>query len=74
MVKPYNNVIDLAELDKLLNWGKKSDALLFLQPVEMDYSQDLTKHGVVLEEFSLLKVLTNISCTIRRTRGEGSFH
>ncbi|KAK9102395.1 hypothetical protein Sjap_019649 [Stephania japonica] len=37
--------------------GKKGDALLFLQPVEMDYLQDLTKHGVVLEEFSLLKVL-----------------
>ncbi|KAK9142136.1 hypothetical protein Syun_011536 [Stephania yunnanensis] len=37
--------------------GEKGDALLFLQPVEMDYLQDLTKHGVVLEEFSLLKVL-----------------
>ncbi|XP_077230276.1 P-loop containing nucleoside triphosphate hydrolases superfamily protein [Tasmannia lanceolata] len=37
--------------------GEKGEALLFLQPVEMDYSQDLEKHGVTLEEFPLLKVL-----------------
>lgn len=37
--------------------GEKGDALLFLQPVEMDYLQDLQKHGASLEEFPLLKLL-----------------
>lgn len=37
--------------------GEKGDALLFLQPVEMDYLQDLQKHGVLLEEFPVLNAL-----------------
>lgn len=37
--------------------GESGDSLLFLQPVEMDYLQDLDKHGVSLTEFPLLKVL-----------------
>ncbi|CBI27769.3 unnamed protein product, partial [Vitis vinifera] len=37
--------------------GERGDSLLFLQPVEMDYLQDLEKHGVSLTEYSLLKVL-----------------
>eukprot|EP00268_Persea_americana_P027240 TRINITY_DN2667_c0_g2_i2.p1 TRINITY_DN2667_c0_g2~~TRINITY_DN2667_c0_g2_i2.p1 ORF type:complete len:511 (+),score=89.73 TRINITY_DN2667_c0_g2_i2:240-1772(+) len=37
--------------------GEKGDALLFLQPVEVDYLQDLQKHGASLEEFPLLKLL-----------------
>ncbi|KAK9705632.1 hypothetical protein RND81_07G072100 [Saponaria officinalis] len=37
--------------------GQKGDSLLFLQPVEMDYLQDLEKHGVSLTEYPLLKVL-----------------
>ncbi|KAL5995156.1 hypothetical protein ACLOJK_025214 [Asimina triloba] len=39
--------------------GKKGDALLFLQPVEMDYRQHLQKHGVSLTEFPLLKVFNS---------------
>ncbi|ESR49178.1 DEAD-box ATP-dependent RNA helicase 17 [Citrus sinensis] len=37
--------------------GERGDSLLFLQPVEMDYLQDLEKHGVSLTEYPLLKVL-----------------
>jgi ATP-dependent RNA helicase DDX31/DBP7 len=31
--------------------------LLFLQPVELDYLQDLEKHGISLTEYPLIKVL-----------------
>ncbi|KAJ4957579.1 hypothetical protein NE237_024690 [Protea cynaroides] len=37
--------------------GERGDSLLFLQPVEMDYLQDLQQHGVSLKEYPLLKVL-----------------
>ncbi|KAL9242174.1 hypothetical protein vseg_016200 [Gypsophila vaccaria] len=37
--------------------GQKGHSLLFLQPVEMEYLQDLEKHGVSLSEYPLLKVL-----------------
>ncbi|XP_074269294.1 DEAD-box ATP-dependent RNA helicase 17 [Silene latifolia] len=37
--------------------GQKGDSLLFLQPIEMEYLQDLEKHGVSLTEYPLLKVL-----------------
>ncbi|XP_010554723.1 PREDICTED: DEAD-box ATP-dependent RNA helicase 17 [Tarenaya hassleriana] len=37
--------------------GEKGEALLFLQPIEIDYLQELEKHGVSLTEYPLLKVL-----------------
>ncbi|KAF2305997.1 hypothetical protein GH714_009376 [Hevea brasiliensis] len=37
--------------------GEKGDSLLFLQPVEVDYIEDLEKHGVSLAEYPILKVL-----------------
>jgi len=37
--------------------GEKGESLLFLQPVEIDYLQDLEKHGVALTEYPVLKVL-----------------
>lgn len=37
--------------------GQKGDSLLFLQPIETDYLQDLEKHGVSLMEYPLQKVL-----------------
>ncbi|GMY36498.1 DEAD-box ATP-dependent RNA helicase 17 [Fagus crenata] len=37
--------------------GERGDSLLFLQPIEMDYLQDLEKHGESLTEYPLLKVL-----------------
>ncbi|KAG9140915.1 hypothetical protein Leryth_010447 [Lithospermum erythrorhizon] len=37
--------------------GEKGHSLLFLQPIEIDYLHDLEKHGVVLTEYPLLKVL-----------------
>ncbi|XAR67220.1 RNA helicase [Bertholletia excelsa] len=37
--------------------GESGDSLLFLQPVEMDYLQDLEKHGVSLMGYPLCKIL-----------------
>ncbi|XP_028782732.1 DEAD-box ATP-dependent RNA helicase 17 isoform X2 [Neltuma alba] len=37
--------------------GERGESLLFLQPVEIDYLQDLEKHGVSLTDYPLLKVL-----------------
>lgn len=37
--------------------GEKGDSLLFLQPVEIDYLKDLEKHGVMLTEHPLLRLL-----------------
>ncbi|GLT38455.1 hypothetical protein SLA2020_127050 [Shorea laevis] len=37
--------------------GERGESLLFLQPIEIDYLQDLGKHGVSLAEYPLLKVL-----------------
>lgn len=37
--------------------GEKGDSLLFLQPIEVDYLQDLERHGVSLTEYPILKVL-----------------
>ncbi|KAI3701371.1 hypothetical protein L6452_26388 [Arctium lappa] len=37
--------------------GERGDSLLFLQPIEADYLQELKKHGVLLTEYPLLKLL-----------------
>jgi ATP-dependent RNA helicase DDX31/DBP7 len=37
--------------------GERGESLLFLQPNEIDYLQDLEKHGVSLVEYPLVKVL-----------------
>ncbi|KAG6599546.1 DEAD-box ATP-dependent RNA helicase 17, partial [Cucurbita argyrosperma subsp. sororia] len=37
--------------------GERGDSLLFLQPTEIDYLQDLRNHGVSLTEYPLVKVL-----------------
>jgi len=37
--------------------GEKGESLLFLQPVEIDYLQELETHGVSLTECPVLKVL-----------------
>ncbi|KAI9122762.1 hypothetical protein K1719_005651 [Acacia pycnantha] len=37
--------------------GERGESLLFLQPVEIDYIQDLEKHGASLTEYPLLNVL-----------------
>ncbi|XP_047948594.1 DEAD-box ATP-dependent RNA helicase 17 isoform X2 [Salvia hispanica] len=39
--------------------GEKGDSLLFLQPTEIDYLKDLEKHGVMLTEYPLLKLLSS---------------
>lgn len=40
--------------------GERGDSLLFLQPVEIDYLQDLERHGVLLTEYPLLKLLDSL--------------
>lgn len=45
--------------------GERGDSLLFLQPVEMDYLQDLEKHGVSLTEYPLAKVIDGFSYYIQ---------
>ncbi|KNA09943.1 hypothetical protein SOVF_148790 [Spinacia oleracea] len=40
--------------------GRKGDALLFLQPVEKGYLDELEKHGVSLTEYPLQKVLDSL--------------
>lgn len=37
--------------------GERGESLLFLQPSEIDYLQDLEEHGVSLVEYPLVKVL-----------------
>ncbi|CAN1297533.1 DEAD-box ATP-dependent RNA helicase 17 [Linum perenne] len=37
--------------------GEKGDSILFMQPVEVDYLQELEKHGVSLTEYPVLKIL-----------------
>ncbi|XP_019192864.1 PREDICTED: DEAD-box ATP-dependent RNA helicase 17 isoform X2 [Ipomoea nil] len=37
--------------------GEKGESVLFLQPIEVEYLQDLEKHGVTLTEYPLLKLL-----------------
>ncbi|ONK62226.1 uncharacterized protein A4U43_C07F1670 [Asparagus officinalis] len=37
--------------------GEKGEALLFLQPIEIDYLHDLQQHGVSLKEYPVEKVL-----------------
>lgn len=37
--------------------GEKGEALLFLQPIEIDYLKELKKHGASLTEYPLMKVL-----------------
>ncbi|KAF9623670.1 hypothetical protein IFM89_003702 [Coptis chinensis] len=46
--------------------GGKGEALLFLQPVEVDYLQDLQKHGVSLKEYPLLKVIDSFPLSNQR--------
>ncbi|CAH9118864.1 unnamed protein product [Cuscuta europaea] len=41
--------------------GEKGDSILFLQPVEAEYLQELEKHGVTLTEYPLLKLLDSFS-------------
>ncbi|XP_038708856.1 DEAD-box ATP-dependent RNA helicase 17 isoform X2 [Tripterygium wilfordii] len=49
--------------------GERGDSLLFLQPIEMDYLQDLEKHGVSLSEYPLFKVLDSFQLYGQKHRG-----
>lgn len=39
--------------------GEKGDSILFLQPSEIEYLKDLERHGVMLTEYPLLKLLSS---------------
>ncbi|KAL4563740.1 hypothetical protein LXL04_027785 [Taraxacum kok-saghyz] len=41
--------------------GEKGDSLLFLQPIEVDYLKELQKHGVMLTEYPLVKLLDGLN-------------
>ncbi|KAL8141770.1 hypothetical protein V2J09_014802 [Rumex salicifolius] len=53
--------------------GKKGESLLFLQPIETDYLKDLEKHGVILSEFPLTKVLDSFPVHDAKYRGAKKF-
>lgn len=46
--------------------GERGDSLLFLQPTEIDYLQDLRNHGVSLTEYPLVKVLDSFPARGRK--------
>jgi hypothetical protein len=46
--------------------------LLFLQPSEIDYLQDLEKHGVSLAEYPLLKVLDSFPLSAQKNNTKKS--
>uniref|UniRef100_A0A0R0I8R5 ATP-dependent RNA helicase n=1 Tax=Glycine max TaxID=3847 RepID=A0A0R0I8R5_SOYBN len=48
--------------------GERGESLLFLQPVEIDYLQDLEKHGVSLTEYPVLKVLDSFPLQKNHTK------
>ncbi|KAK0591825.1 hypothetical protein LWI29_008848 [Acer saccharum] len=50
--------------------GQRGDSLLFLQPIEVDYLQDLEKHGVSLAEYPLMKVMDSFPLYGQVPRGK----
>lgn len=48
--------------------GEKGEALLFLQPIELDYLKDLELHGVSLTEYPFQKVLDSFPVNGERPR------
>ncbi|KAK1571958.1 hypothetical protein Q3G72_025398 [Acer saccharum] len=44
-----------ARVGRTARLGQRGDSLLFLQPIEVDYLQDLEKDGVSLAEYPLMK-------------------
>jgi ATP-dependent RNA helicase DDX31/DBP7 len=63
--KPFYRVGRTARL------GQKGEAVLFLQPSEAEYMQELKKHGVSLQELSLPQVLDALQD--RRGKRDDSF-
>ena len=51
--------------------GQKGEAILFLQPSEAEYMQELKKHGVSLQELSLPQLLDGLQN--RRGKKDDSF-
>ncbi|KEH37619.1 DEAD-box ATP-dependent RNA helicase 17 isoform X2 [Medicago truncatula] len=52
--------------------GERGESLLFLQPSEIEYLQDLEKHGVSLAEYPLLKVLDSFPLSAQKNNTKKS--
>lgn len=50
--------------------GAKGEALLFLQPVEVDYLHDLQLHGVSLKEYPLQKILDGFVLPVQKVNSK----
>uniref|UniRef100_A0A7N0VB94 ATP-dependent RNA helicase n=2 Tax=Kalanchoe fedtschenkoi TaxID=63787 RepID=A0A7N0VB94_KALFE len=50
--------------------GERGDSLLFLQPTEIEYLQELEKHNVSLSEYPVLKVLDGFQLYGQRTHSK----
>ncbi|KMZ64347.1 ATP dependent RNA helicase [Zostera marina] len=48
--------------------GEKGEAILFLQPIEIDYLHNLQKHNVSLEDYPLQKIIDNFPLHGQRQR------
>lgn len=57
MTKRPNILCGMSRVGRTARLGEKGDSLLFLQPIEADYLEELKKHGVMLTEYPLLKLL-----------------
>ncbi|KAH9305841.1 hypothetical protein KI387_010245, partial [Taxus chinensis] len=53
--------------------GQKGEAILFLQPIELDYLKELQKHGVPLNELSVKRVLDHIQVSGIKNHKQGKW-
>lgn len=60
----------MSRVGRTARLGERGESLLFLQPIEMDYLQDLVKHGISLSEYPLLKVLDSYPLHDQKYRGK----
>lgn len=61
----------LRRVGRTARLGQKGEAMLFLQPSESDYMQELKKHGVSLKELPLPQLLDGLQA--RRGKRDDSF-
>ena len=61
----------LCRVGRTARLGQKGEAILFLQPSESDYMQELKKHGVSLKELPLPQLLDGLQA--RRGKRDDSF-
>lgn len=57
LLVPFFLLFPLDRVGRTARLGEKGEAILFLQPIEVDYLLELQKHGVTLNEFQVNKIL-----------------